>query len=495
MAASAIAASSYRQLLGSNPNPDPDPDPNHRGVELQATARLRGRLCCFFDVRPRQQAARRAEWRGGRDPLLAPRAAGLPTAPYLAPAPHMATTPTLLQLLTALPLPPHTLLRHPLLLQAWTMPLQGVANAAVFSRWLRANWKLRASAASLIARSCSRGRARRRLPPECAAGVARTNLEGLATSPAAAVPPAAAAGVAGAKAAAAGVAQAATATPATGRKGIGTDPWPTAQLFAATWNVGEASPPSAAELAAWMPAGRDAYFIGLQECLAPAAWQRALADALALHGSGGGGGGGEAYELLTERKIGSTQTKLGYHGYIVLLAFARRRLRETGALSAATLHATQGYSLDACIGLQPAAHADTVCSTCGLTPVTRAVSPCNTCGYSLQHVRSQARSRLSPRAAPRCAAARKWAWRTLPTRARSARRFACTSTPSRWCRLTWQPTRRGACTSSAACEMCARCCNQITRCSCACGVQKHLHMWPEPAAHTVAGAARPRAGV
>ena len=246
-----------------------------------------------------------------------------------------------------------------LVLQAWTMPLQGVANAAVFSRWLRTNWQLRASAASLIARSCSRGRVRHRLPPECAAGVARTDLEAFATSPAKAMP-AVAAGVA------AGVAQAVTAAPATGLEGIGSDPWPTARLFAATWNVGEASPPTAAELAAWMPAGRDAYFIGLQECLAPAAWQRALADALALHGGGGGGGGGEAYELLTERKIGSTQTKLGYHGYIVLFAFARRRLRETGALSAATTCYT---------GLQPRCmHRPTACSTCG---------------HSLQHVGPQ----------------------------------------------------------------------------------------------------------
>lgn len=233
-----------------------------------------------------------------------------------------------------------------LVLQAWTMPLQGLANALVFSLWLRRSGSGNASGGRGLFSP------RARPMPQEVSGVALAKLDSCSSPaessthttqppPTTPQPP-----------------PSSSSPPQSLLSSPVPPPPPDARLsiFAATWNVGEAEPPKeAAALARWLPAGRDCYCIALQECLAPGAWQRALREALALHvhthpataekdlggasgcgTSGGASGGGVApkYELLTERRIGSTNTKLGYHGYILLLVFAAKPLCASGALLA-----------------------------------------------------------------------------------------------------------------------------------------------------------------
>jgi len=105
-----------------------------------------------------------------------------------------------------------------------------------------------------------------------------------------------------------------------------------ATIFAATWNVGEQErPPSKEIFQQWLPQGRDAYLIGLQECLVPHAFARAFHEAL---------GGTSAYRLIVEERIGSAQTALGCKGYIVLLVFLSSAAAESRAWSRAQVKKT-----------------------------------------------------------------------------------------------------------------------------------------------------------
>lgn len=94
-------------------------------------------------------------------------------------------------------------------------------------------------------------------------------------------------------------------------------------IFAATWNLGEQGPPSAALLASWLPSGRDVYALSLQECLHVDSFTRAALGAL----------GGEASYTAHCHAIGSSQTALGFHGYIVILVLVRTDLERSGELS------------------------------------------------------------------------------------------------------------------------------------------------------------------
>ena len=207
-----------------------------------------------------------------------------------------------------------------LVLQAWTMPLQGFGNALVFGGWVRRNWKLKcwcAEGAAPSTVSMTRPTIGARAPSkEIVMAAEFGDIEMVVESD----------GVPGSCARVAGDA------------GWTAAPNATAHIFASTWNVGEAEPSPAdrARFAEWLPTGRDVYLIGLQECLDPASYVRLIEDILASHAehardpsSSSSVRGSGGYVLVTKRMIGSTNTALGYHGYIVLLAFVSRQLHDS----------------------------------------------------------------------------------------------------------------------------------------------------------------------
>ena len=225
-----------------------------------------------------------------------------------------------------------------ILLQAWTMPLQGLANALVFSAWIRGNWHLKPSVrASIIGAHKAKPSSAEEIVMVEEALSAKGN-PGAGTAASAANSAASASASAssevcghGAHGHGAGTSSSAGASGAPanctsllqvlqerGSLGGAAAKEEHASIFAVTWNVGEAMPPPEGELSAWLPKGRGVYMIGLQECLAPAAWKKALQAALLLPGTVGG------YTLVVERMIGSTATGLGYHGFIVLFTFVSK---------------------------------------------------------------------------------------------------------------------------------------------------------------------------
>ena len=176
-----------------------------------------------------------------------------------------------------------------LLLQGCTMPLQGLANAAIFSRSLRSHWTIREGLPRLLLfRTTTEPSIRLHRVSRAATGEI-------------------------------GLLEARVAAPV-----VTEEEERRATIFAATWNVGEANPPSAELLRQWLPTGRDAYFFGLQECLAPATFASAIHTAL---------GGSAAFQLVAEERIGSANTALGYHGFIVLFVFISARAADSGAWS------------------------------------------------------------------------------------------------------------------------------------------------------------------
>ena len=68
-----------------------------------------------------------------------------------------------------------------------------------------------------------------------------------------------------------------TARVSTAAAGPDAAPRASLKLWCASYNLGEAAPPSADELRRWLPRGRDVYLVALQECLAPDAFAAALA--------------------------------------------------------------------------------------------------------------------------------------------------------------------------------------------------------------------------
>ena len=171
-----------------------------------------------------------------------------------------------------------------LMLQALTMPLQGLANAIAFGRALRPQAKRQVRALGIDA-----------------SGAAVIEAE---------------------------VAQDAAAT-------LGGPVTATAQIFAGSFNVGEANPPPADELRRWLPPSKDVYIIGLQECLDTHKWGAAVADAL---------GGAERWHV-TERHMGSGATALGYHGFILLLVLVRADWHASGEWSEVRLGRGGGASV------------------------------------------------------------------------------------------------------------------------------------------------------
>ena len=85
------------------------------------------------------------------------------------------------------------------------------------------------------------------------------------------------------------------------------------KLFCASYNLGEAAPPTADELRRWLPRGRDVYCVALQECLAPDAFAAALCAAV------------DGDYVLSRRSLGSARKELGYHGFIALFVLVERR--------------------------------------------------------------------------------------------------------------------------------------------------------------------------
>ena len=77
------------------------------------------------------------------------------------------------------------------------------------------------------------------------------------------------------------------------------------------------------QIAEWIPLGYDVYAIGVQECLN----LHELRDKLQTHL-----GGSDCYTMFTQ-EIGSTQTTLGYHGFIALTVFAKTDDVSSGAFS------------------------------------------------------------------------------------------------------------------------------------------------------------------
>jgi len=230
------------------------------------------------------------------------------------------------------------------MLQAVTMPLQGLANGVVFSRWVHEHWRPHPRWRRIYQRRARGGLAAlseacQSMPlqnppthdppthdPPARRGAAEPpHATSTCTYPAA--NPAAGGSATASAGSCTGDAPPAwlMAPPAAAAFD--------AKVFATTWNLGEVEPPADAveQLSAWLPVGCDIYLIGLQECLKPHEWQRAITTALSRQrggqprpGNGGRGAhsDGGAYELVAERMIGSAQTALGYHGYIVLLAYA-----------------------------------------------------------------------------------------------------------------------------------------------------------------------------
>ena len=101
-------------------------------------------------------------------------------------------------------------------------------------------------------------------------------------------------------------------------------------LAVVTWNLGEAKLGDPAELSPLLlPGGVDSaadiFLISLQECVDVDAW---VSLALACLQAGGAG----TYSCTVE-KIGSSQTWLGYHGYIAIVLLASPSLSESSDFS------------------------------------------------------------------------------------------------------------------------------------------------------------------
>jgi hypothetical protein len=89
----------------------------------------------------------------------------------------------------------------------------------------------------------------------------------------------------------------------------------TFSIFTSTLNLGECSLEYLGELPNWIPKGYDIYAIGVQECLCLHELQTAIYEHI---------GGSTEFELYFS-EIGSSQTTLGYHGYIAISVFIRKK--------------------------------------------------------------------------------------------------------------------------------------------------------------------------
>ena len=96
-------------------------------------------------------------------------------------------------------------------------------------------------------------------------------------------------------------------------------------IFATTWNSGKGPPPPLEEIRSWLPAGRDVYAVGVQECAQLSALSSALREAL----------GGETAYTLHVRCIGSPHVG----GYIAIIVLVRTELESSGEFSSVSVAA------------------------------------------------------------------------------------------------------------------------------------------------------------
>lgn len=111
-----------------------------------------------------------------------------------------------------------------------------------------------------------------------------------------------------------------------------------AAIFTTTFNLGECGLEDIGDLDAWIPRAYDLYVVGLQECLCMEELQAGIHEHL---------GGPKRFTLFTQA-IGSTQTKLGFHGMIVLAVYARTEDVKSGSFvpyESANAKVNQGVSL------------------------------------------------------------------------------------------------------------------------------------------------------
>ncbi|CAM9281795.1 unnamed protein product, partial [Ectocarpus fasciculatus] len=93
-------------------------------------------------------------------------------------------------------------------------------------------------------------------------------------------------------------------------------------IFATTFNQGEATFAELGDFKTWIKPGHDIYSIGVQECMCLDEFRAGLSTHL---------GGPEAYTMFTTQ-IGSSNTRLGFHGYIALTVFIRTADIKSGAI-------------------------------------------------------------------------------------------------------------------------------------------------------------------
>mmetsp|Transcript_43548 Transcript_43548/g.136603 ORF Transcript_43548/g.136603 Transcript_43548/m.136603 type:complete len:518 (-) Transcript_43548:28-1581(-) len=96
-----------------------------------------------------------------------------------------------------------------------------------------------------------------------------------------------------------------------------------ASIYTVTFNLGEANLDEVRPLGAWLPRGHDVYIVCLQECMCLQELREAIQEHL---------GGPEKFSAF-HNEIGSTNKRLGFHGYIALMVFARTEDVESGAFA------------------------------------------------------------------------------------------------------------------------------------------------------------------
>jgi hypothetical protein len=94
-------------------------------------------------------------------------------------------------------------------------------------------------------------------------------------------------------------------------------------IFTSSFNQGEASySEMSADIGAWIAPGHDIYAIGVQECMCLDEFRLGILSHL---------GGPDNYSMFTTQ-IGSSNTRLGFHGFIALTVFIRVSDLKSGAI-------------------------------------------------------------------------------------------------------------------------------------------------------------------
>ncbi|GMH93432.1 hypothetical protein TL16_g12626 [Triparma laevis f. inornata] len=102
-------------------------------------------------------------------------------------------------------------------------------------------------------------------------------------------------------------------------------------LFITTYNLAEKPTEDLNNVSSWLPKGHDVYAIGVQECMTLETLREKMLNVL---------GGPNEYTTFTA-EIGSTNTKLGFHGMIAITIFARKSHCTSGAFYMPTPNTTE----------------------------------------------------------------------------------------------------------------------------------------------------------